>query len=62
MQGFTLNAQTALLPQIWIMAIVVAALDAWASSGPADLAPPADIIGRYTHLTNPRRSLPIGGG
>jgi hypothetical protein len=32
------------------MAIVVAALDAWASSGPADLAPPADIIGRYTHL------------
>lgn len=36
LRGFLSSDQTALLPQIWVMAIVVAVLDAWSSSGRKD--------------------------
>jgi hypothetical protein len=48
LQGFVLNYDTPLLPQIWIMAILVAALDAWTSSIPViDLE---DDVEQHTHL------------
>jgi len=50
MQSFVLNNESALLPHFWIMTIVVAAIDAWASSGPAYAVDAEDILGQHAHL------------